>query len=60
MKYILWLKHLFEYLGGEKDYPPARFSIGIDSIFWGFWWGILSVLIILFCGQASKFIYIDF
>ena len=60
MKYILWLKHLFEYLGGEKDNPPLGFPINTYSVFWGFWWGILSIVILMFCGQSSKFIYIDF
>lgn len=60
MKYILWLKYFFEYMGGERDNPPLGFPIAVYSILWGFWWGILSIIILMFCGQSSKFIYIDF
>jgi len=24
------------------------------------WWGVLALLVMLFCGQATRFIYIDF
>jgi hypothetical protein len=60
MKYILWLKHFSEYIGGEQDHPPEGFPITTHSMFWGLWWGFLAVVIVLFCGQSSKFIYIDF
>jgi hypothetical protein len=56
-----WLKHVLEYLGGECDEPPKGFPIELSNwLFWGMWWGALSILIFLFCGQSSKFIYIDF
>jgi hypothetical protein len=56
-----WVKQFLEYLGGERDQPPPGFSVPLSNwLFWGLWWGALSVLIFLFCGQSSKFIYIDF
>ena len=56
-----WMKQILEYLGGERDKPPLGFPILLSIWwFWGLWWGALSVLIFLFCGQSSKFIYIDF
>ncbi len=57
---LSWLKHMFEYLGGERDFPPAGFPVTLRSPFWGLWWGALAALIVLFCGQSSEFIYIDF
>jgi hypothetical protein len=30
------------------------------SVFRGIWWGLLLVVVMLFSGQTSKFIYIDF
>ena len=56
-----WIKRVFEYLGGERDDAPAGFPPLLSNWwFWGLWWGVLAVLIFLFCGQSSKFIYIDF
>lgn len=52
-------KHWCEYLGGARDTPSA-WTPDVASPFWGLWWGILASLIALFCGQSSKFIYIDF
>ena len=57
---LCWLKQALEYLGGERDSPPAGFPVPIGSPLWGLWWGGLTALIVLFCGQSSKFIYIDF
>jgi hypothetical protein len=34
--------------------------ISLNSLLWPLWWGILLGIILLFCGQSSKFIYIDF
>ena len=53
------LKYAAEYLGGVNDEPP-RFMPPPNSIFWGVWWGVLIFLVIIFSGQASKFLYIDF
>ena len=56
-----WIQRALEYLGGEQDQPPPGFPIAISNwVFWGLWWGALAVLIFLFSGQSSKFIYIDF
>jgi hypothetical protein len=60
MAQVLWLKHLFEYLAGCRDVPPSGLPVSPSSLMWGLWWGLLTVLIIIFCGQSSKFIYIDF
>jgi hypothetical protein len=60
MNWIIYLKQVFEYLGGERDDSPSRFPIKVSSPLWGLWWGLLGCLIVLFCGQSSKFIYIDF
>ena len=60
MDRILWLKQAFEYVGGERDEPPRGVRWGLPSPLWGLWWGLLLCLIAMFCGQSSKFIYIDF
>jgi hypothetical protein len=57
---VLWLKHFLEYLGGAQDSPPADLRMNLNSLWWGLWWGILLLAIVMFCGQTSKFIYIDF
>ena len=57
---ILWTKHFLEYLGGVVDAPPPGVNIGLNSLWWGLWWGVLLMAIVMFCGQSSKFIYIDF
>jgi hypothetical protein len=52
------LKHFFDHIGGSEEELPAGIKL---PIWWrGLWWGILTGLILLFCGQTSKFIYIDF
>jgi len=61
MTKLQWLQHALEYLGASRDEPPPHFPIALsNSIFWGLWWAALSLLIYVFCGQSSKFIYIDF
>ena len=58
---LQWLCHSLEYLSGSRDEPPPHFPFALsNSIFWGLWWAGLSFLIYVFCGQSSKFIYIDF
>jgi hypothetical protein len=55
------MKNLLEYLGGSSDEPPPSLHwLPLSSALWGLWWGLLLSLIVFFCGQASKFIYIDF
>ncbi len=70
MKPLQWFMSLCEYLGGSRDKFPGRSNDssgkrmhdGSQSIPWwlGLWWGLLVGAILLFCGQTSKFIYIDF
>jgi hypothetical protein len=60
MAWLIWLKAACEYLGGERDLPPAGLRLGFGSPLWGLWWGVLACIILVFCGQSSKFIYIDF
>src|SRR5207237_305701 len=45
---------------GEREARPPGFPVSIWSPLWGLWWGVLLCVILLFCGQSSKFIYIDF
>jgi hypothetical protein len=60
MNRLAWIKHVADYLGGAEDLPPDGLSLPASSPLWGLWWGALTIVIVLFCGQASKFIYIDF
>jgi hypothetical protein len=60
MKTLVMVKAALEYLGGVTDEPPSGFKLKLDSLWWGVWWGLLAMGIVLFCGQSSKFIYIDF
>lgn len=61
MSTLDWVKHLMEYLGGAQDEPPPGFPLMLSNgLVWGLWWGVLAVLIFIFSGQTSKFIYIDF
>jgi hypothetical protein len=57
---LYWFRQLADYLGGFGDDPPPGLKLPPASWLWGLWWGVLAVLIILFCGQATRFIYIDF
>lgn len=74
LSYIQYFKTILECLGGSGEQPDAaagqerpvpamvsRFQ-HTASTWWfrGLWWGILAGIILLFCGQTSKFIYIDF
>lgn len=60
MKIITWLMQMLEFLGGSRDTPPAGFPLSYNPLLWGIWWGTLSLVIYIFCGQSAKFIYIDF
>jgi hypothetical protein len=60
MRCVPWLKKALEFLGGERDEPPGGGRRWLSSPLWGLWWGVLACLIAMFCGQSSKFIYIDF
>lgn len=59
-KGLLWGVALSDYLSGRADAPPSRLGLRPQSIFWGIWWGLLLGVVLIFCGQSSKFIYIDF
>jgi hypothetical protein len=58
---LMQFKMFLDYLGGAAEAPPSDtprfFSSGV---FLGLWWTVLIVLITIFSGQTSKFIYIDF
>lgn len=56
-----WVKQALDYLGGARDEAPSGFPIALGNwVLWGLWWAGLTVLIYVFSGQSSKFIYIDF
>jgi hypothetical protein len=56
-----WFKHALEYLAGEQDDPPPLFPITLGAWwFWAAWWAAMAVLIYMYSGQSSKFIYINF
>ena len=57
---IQWIRQALEFLGGSRDEGPVGFPRIPGVLLWGIWWGALSVVIYIFCGQSSKFIYIDF
>ena len=55
-----WFKSLCEFLQG-CDTPPPPGTQHLDQAWLrGVWWGALLGAVILFCGQSSRFIYIDF
>lgn len=49
--------HVLECLGGARDLP-SRTWLAVPA--WGAWWAVLLLIIWIFSGQDSKFIYIDF
>jgi hypothetical protein len=57
---LAWIKHFFDYLGASREEPPPGAAFLASPIWLGIWWGLMIGLILLFCGQTSKFIYIDF
>lgn|SRR5690348_12335909 len=57
---LAWIKHVFDYLVGSLEEPPAGMQWMASPVWVGIWWGLMIGLILLFCGQTSKFIYIDF
>jgi hypothetical protein len=60
MNPLIWLKTVCEFLQGCDTTPPASAAILNRAWLRGLWWGLLLGLVILFCGQTSRFIYIDF
>lgn len=60
MNPLIWLKSVCEFLQGCDTEPPVYAAIINRAWLRGLWWGLLLGLVILFCGQTSRFIYIDF
>ena len=50
----------FEFLGGERDDAPGLLVGRLGTVARCTVWALAIVLIYFFCGQSSKFIYIDF
>ena len=56
-----WIKQALDYMGGASDDAPAGFPVTLNNwAAWGLWWAALTLVIYVFSGQSSKFIYIDF
>ena len=60
MNVFLRIKEALEYIGGCSEEPPVKVPAWLSPWLWGAWWALLAVVVIFFCGQTSKFIYIDF
>jgi hypothetical protein len=60
MKALQTFKTLCEFLQGSTETPPPSLRNLWSPMWRGIWWGLLAGAILLFCGQSSKFIYIDF
>jgi hypothetical protein len=60
MKALHTFKALCEFLQGSTETPPPTLRNLWSPMWRGIWWGLLAGAILLFCGQSSKFIYIDF
>lgn len=60
MKMLHTFKMLCEFLQGCTETPPPNMQSLSSPLWRGLWWGLLAGAVILFCGQTSKFIYIDF
>jgi hypothetical protein len=59
-RYIQTFREFCEFLEGAREDPPPSLAFLSSGWFRGLWWGLLIALILLFSGQTSKFIYIDF
>jgi hypothetical protein len=57
---LRWFKLAMDYVAGAEDDPPPGLPLDLGSWMWGVWWAALTLVIALFCGQTSRFIYIDF
>jgi hypothetical protein len=51
---------VLEFLGGERDDSPQFLAGRLGVVTRCGVWALAIVLIYAFCGQSSKFIYIDF
>lgn len=54
------LKRWLEILNGAQEIPVSKAWDRWGWLATGVWWGVLAALIASFCGQTSRFIYIDF
>jgi hypothetical protein len=61
LQFLEKMKSLLDYVGGASDELPLK-SPGFmqGPLWWGAYWAMLILLLIIFSGQSSKFIYIDF
>jgi len=61
MQFIEKMKAVLDYLGGASDDLPPESPGWMRGPLWrGACWAVLILLIVVFSGQSSKFIYIDF
>jgi hypothetical protein len=60
MKTLEQIKATLEFIGGSRESALVIEKSRYAPWLRGLWWGLLVGGIILFCGQTSKFIYIDF
>jgi hypothetical protein len=60
MKTLLVIKAACEFLQGCDTPPPRGLAVLNSAWLRGLWWGLLIGAVILFSGQSSRFIYIDF
>ena len=60
MKGFELFKAVCEYLEGARDEAPVVCRWLASPWIQGLWWGLLAGAILLFSGQTSKFIYVDF
>jgi hypothetical protein len=49
-----------ERIGGSRDLEQVLLQNCWFQLLLGLWWGLLLVIILIFGGQTSEFIYIDF
>lgn len=54
------MREWLDYLGGIASSPPMAAGRLATTVGLALWWTVLAGVIALFCGQTSKFIYIDF
>jgi len=59
-RWLQSVKAICDYAAGAGDEAPDGWPAMPMTWAWAMWWGALTLVIVLFCGQASKFIYIDF
>ncbi len=60
MNWFASFKVVCEYLEGAREELPPKLQFIASPWLRGLWWGLLAGVILLFSGQTSKFIYIDF